>query len=143
MQDGSDILDRTVEQESPAHLELPCRVWTGYLNPENGYALYTMNGVRDYAHRQSHRYFIGPIPDGFHIDHLCRVHACVEPTHLEAVTRKINAERGIKATATHCVNDHEFTPANTTIRANGTRTCKRCNADRARRAYRSRQLQAA
>lgn len=137
MQDGSVLMDRTIEAPSPDHLERPCRVWQNYLGP-NGYGLFTMLGVRDYAHRQSYRWFVGEIPDGLHIDHLCRNHACVEPTHLEPVTRKVNAERGIRATATVCINGHEFTPTNTTIRANGTRKCKRCDADRHSQRYRAR-----
>lgn len=129
MQDGSLILGRTHEVQQPSHLAKPCRVWEGYLGPK-GYGLYTMNGVRDYAHRQSYRWFVGPIPDGLHIDHLCRNHGCVEPTHLEPVTPKVNAERGEKATKTHCVNDHEFTEANAYIAPdNGTRKCRTCRAE--------------
>jgi hypothetical protein len=29
----------------------------------------------------------------WHVDHLCRVRSCVNPDHLEAVTRKVNCQR--------------------------------------------------
>lgn len=41
-------------------------------------------------HKMAHRHFYeeakGAIPEGLAIDHLCRVRACVNPDHLEAVT---------------------------------------------------------
>ena len=51
-------------------------------------------GARKPAHRVSYEYFIGSIPEGYVIDHLCRNHPCVNPTHLEAVTCKTNVQRG-------------------------------------------------
>ena len=36
---------------------------------------------------------VGSIPDGLHLDHLCRVPACVNPEHLEPVTLAENNRR--------------------------------------------------
>lgn len=47
------------------------------------------------AHRASYEAFVGPIPDGLTIDHLCRVTRCVNPAHLEAVTHAENVRRGL------------------------------------------------
>jgi hypothetical protein len=49
------------------------------------------------AHRWSYRYHVGPLIDGLHLDHLCRVRNCVNPYHLEQVTPEINAARGADA----------------------------------------------
>lgn len=48
------------------------------------------------AHRVYYEVFVGPIPDGLHIDHLCRVTNCVNPAHLEPVTHRENLMRGAK-----------------------------------------------
>lgn len=45
-------------------------------------------------HRWVHLRFIGPIPEGYDVDHLCSVRNCVNPDHLEAVTRTENIQRG-------------------------------------------------
>lgn len=45
------------------------------------------------AHRAAYELEVGPIPDGFHIDHLCRNRLCVNPAHLEAVPQRVNSRR--------------------------------------------------
>lgn len=43
---------------------------------------------------------VGPIPDGLHLDHLCRNIICVSPDHLEPVTNEENVRRGAMAVPT-------------------------------------------
>lgn len=70
----------------------PCWIWTG---PErvNGYGARYFRGRPFYAHRAAYIEAIGEIPDGLHIDHLCRQRACVRPNHLEAVPPRVNQRR--------------------------------------------------
>ena len=102
-----------------------------------GYGVFSIGRFgRIYAHRWSYEHHVAPIPEGLVIDHLCRTPLCVNPDHLEPVTQRVNVHRGVSlaasyAEATHCVNGHEFTEANTYRRPdNGSRCCRRCKADR-------------
>jgi len=84
-----------------------------------------------------YEHFVGPIPDGFHIDHLCRNRACANPAHLEAVPPRVNILRGVGMSAiharqTHCVNGHPFDAENTLILPDGERCCRTCNRERQR-----------
>ena len=76
--------------------DTPCWLWTGFINPK-GYGIFGFGNNRSGgAHRWSYEYFVGPIPEGLQIDHLCRVRNCANPEHIEPVTPHINALRGAK-----------------------------------------------
>lgn len=47
------------------------------------------------THRVAYELLAVPVPDGLTIDHLCRVRACCNPDHLEAVTLRENLSRGL------------------------------------------------
>lgn len=51
------------------------------------------------AHRAAYEHYVGHIPSGMVIDHICHVTMCVRPSHLRAVTHKQNMEhrRGAQA----------------------------------------------
>jgi len=94
------------------------------------------------AHQFAYIEWIGPIPVGLVVDHLCRNRACCNPAHLEPVTNRENLMRGDTAAArlaaqTHCIHGHEFSKDNTYIKPEGTRACKAC-LRRRRREYRDR-----
>ena len=74
--------------------ESGCWLWQGYKNPK-GYGIAGHNGKICRAHRVMYEELVGPIPEGLDIDHLCRVRHCVNPDHLEPVTRRENILRGL------------------------------------------------
>jgi len=63
-------------------------------NTGNGYAKVRHDGRCTVAHRAIYRRFVGEIPPGFVLDHLCRVRDCVRPAHLEPVSVRENTRRG-------------------------------------------------
>src|SRR5437868_14473800 len=70
-----------------------CWTWQGAKSP-GGYGRFTVNGKDVMAHRFSYELFIGPIPPGRDVDHVCGTRDCPNPVHLEAVTRSENCLRG-------------------------------------------------
>lgn len=84
---------------------------------------------------------VGPIPDGFTLDHLCRNTSCANPAHLEPVTHEENVKRGRsgegQALRTHCPQGHEYTDDNT-YQHGGRRFCRACHRERNREYARAR-----
>jgi hypothetical protein len=77
-----------------------CLLWTG-ARSRGGYGNIGTNTGIFAVHRVMYELFVGPIPDGLEIDHLCRVRHCAAPAHLEAVTRQVNTLRGYQALSWH------------------------------------------
>ena len=69
-----------------------CWTWQGS-GTGTGYGMFWDGKRRVLAHRWSYEYFVGEIPEGLTIDHLCRQRSCVRPSHLEPVTLKENIGR--------------------------------------------------
>lgn len=112
--------------------ENDCWIWTGSLHVK-GYGHFSAKGRPIMAHRFAYEYFVGPIPEGMTIDHLCKRNPCVNPAHLEPTTCAENIRRGGNAAKTHCKHGHPFDEANTLHRAGGGRGCRTCARESARR----------
>lgn len=98
---------------------------------EDGYGYFHANKIHTYAHRFSYEHYVGPIPAGMTLDHLCRVRHCVNPDHLEPVTHRENILRGVgwsavNARKTHCPQGHRYSAWNTHITKEGWRRCRIC-----------------
>lgn len=122
--------------------DTPCWVSNRAMQP-NGYTKIGHNGRTFLTHRIAYEAFVGPIDEGLVIDHLCRVRACVNPDHLEAVTTRENLVRGETVTAlevaqTHCHRGHLLDGLNLYMRPDRLgRVCRACGRDRAREARRA------
>lgn len=108
-----------------------CWRWTG-AKCSTGYGAFE-GGERHPAartrltHRIAYALTQGGLPEGLTLDHLCRVRDCVNPAHLEPVTRGENVLRGVGHAAqnkrkTHCVRGHKLPPPG----ENGWRHCHPC-----------------
>lgn len=133
------VLDRCVVSESG------CWLWEGSTTPRGYAVMNDENAHRVYVHRwifeQAHR----PLEDGETVDHTCHHGAlcsaknecehrrCLNPAHLAAEPRSVNAAKQDRTWRTHCPHGHEYTEVNTYRRkSNGNRQCKKCAAVRMR-----------
>jgi hypothetical protein len=128
-----------------------CWLWP---TPEyNGYGRVSLNGKKTGVHRVAYQLAVGSIPPGSDIEHTCHTNdntcfkrwdcphrACVNPAHLEPVTRQENLRRAHRlgtpvgqSGKTHCPSGHPYNKRNTQFRKNGHRVCATCNRERARR----------
>ncbi|WP_350225228.1 HNH endonuclease [Arthrobacter sp. efr-133-TYG-118] len=117
-----------------------CWFWTKACNKQ-GYGTFNSGDGVIGAHRWSWESVNGPVPENLVLDHLCRVHNCVNPGHLEPATQAVNVERavpfGVYGSAnrrkTHCPQGHLYDDENTYVSKAGSRHCQVCIKERLRR----------
>ena len=108
----------------------PCWEWIA-AKRWGGYGVFLMNRRCQPAHRVAYTLLVGDIAEGLELDHLCRNPGCVNPSHLEPVSHKVNALRGISPAAnaarqSACIWGHPFDLMNTHYRRDGRRVCRVC-----------------
>lgn len=123
----------------------PSGCWLMPTSSKTGYA--AVRAIKDgvgkswYAHRLTYEAMVAPIPDGYTIDHLCRVRNCCNPDHLEAVPPAENTRRAVKVRYNgpkpvvrkgHCPAGHPYDATNGRVRRNGSVVCRTCHNDSAR-----------
>lgn len=113
-----------------------CWIWQGPTT--NGYGVIgegRRGGTTYRTHRVAYELLVGPVPDGLHLDHLCRVRACCNPAHLEPVTQAENNRRAGEA-RTHCPYGHALPPHGVKRRA-----CKTCKSEYDRQRHEAKKAQ--
>jgi hypothetical protein len=111
---------------------------------DTGYGLVWNGTKQQAAHRAAYEFFVGPIPEGYTIDHechnadltcrrgnLCPHRRCINPEHLTPKPLLENW-RAARARLTHCKRGHPFNEENTYWHLNAgywCRQCKQCKAD--------------
>lgn len=130
-------LSQSVADRAAAKFDLDdngCWVWTGCCD-KNGYGKIRGPGGKrvEYVHRAVYEDVVGPIPEGLELDHLCRNRSCINPDHLEPVTRLENMRRAgptgvsrVNADKTECIRGHPLSGANLYVTPDGRRQCRIC-----------------
>lgn len=110
-----------------------CWVWRGATD-SRGYGSCHLDGRTMGAHRAVYQIVVNAIPDGLDLDHLCRNRACVNPQHLEPVTRAENVARIPRPE--ECPRGHPLVAGNL-IAKHPHRACLECDRQRAREQMRA------
>ena len=103
-----------------------CWEWTASCGGGGKPPRYGQFKVRAGLNVKAHRYSYGAGPEDLSLDHLCRNTICVRPSHLEAVTIKVNILRGTSPCAlnhrkTSCPKGHLYY-----LGLDGRRRCRKC-----------------
>lgn len=132
-----------------------CWPWLAAKHPSGHGRFKGPDGRPESAHLSVYRHLVGEIPEATELDHLCHTRdtscaggptcphrACVNPAHMEPVTKRDNLLRGRSFSAdnarkTHCPKGHPLAGDNLVRSQLPWRACKTCkyaaNAARAKR----------
>jgi len=91
----------TAEQRFFAKVTQDGDCWVWPHRDKAGYGISFYDGRRWLPHRWAYTFLRGEIPEGLELDHMCRNRGCVNPWHLEPVTRSENARRTYREAEHH------------------------------------------
>lgn len=113
----------------PIEFTQECWLWRG---TGSRYGVITKDGITQTAHRYVYRLLVGEIPKNLQLDHLCEVKKCVNPSHLEPVTRLENMQRYRAKFGGKCNKGHEMTGNNLQVyiyKGKEQKRCRQCAND--------------
>jgi hypothetical protein len=134
------LLQRLERRTAPPAHAGDCWQWQG-TGTRTGYGQIRVGGKGTpmaYVHRIAYELMVGPVPEGMEVDHLCFNRGCLNPEHLEPVTRAENHRRRRgrpyrpQNLGETCRHGHPR-EGNTSVNANGRRYCVACHREAVRR----------
>lgn len=113
-----------------------CWLWLASCN-KYGYGAFRKNGKYIGAHVFAYELFNGKIEGDLCIDHLCKNRKCVNPSHMELVTRGENTRRGMadRPRQLFCLRGHQKTQEGRCLQCHADREYNRRNKNTARNKY--------
>jgi hypothetical protein len=112
--------------------ESGCWEWQQHLN--RGYGVFTVHGKAKMAHRVMWELVGHKVDLSLELDHICNNRKCVNPKHLQEVTRQVNllrsgSQSALNARKKTCPKGHPYTGRNLMV-FRGKRHCRTCNTAR-------------
>jgi hypothetical protein len=119
-----------------------CWLWTGTIIP-SGYGILRQlprrrdqPQIRWLAHRFAWEVLRGRLPRGMDVHHLCSVKRCVNPDHLEPLSKADHIRTwNHEGSKTHCPQGHPYDLLNTRWSEQGERVCRVCRICARKRHY--------
>lgn len=93
------LIANSILSEDTSFEGTPCWIWIGKRSNGREREYGALNIRREgkhrtfAAHRVAYEELVGPIPDGYQIDHKCGCTLCINPNHLEPVPPVENYQR--------------------------------------------------
>lgn len=114
-----------------------CWYFARYINNWGyGQIFNTRTRKAEMVHRIMYETFVGDIPKDYQIDHLCMNRSCINPDHLEAVTRTENLKRAPNYPSNRvvCPKGHKYDRV-MIIGVRPARVCTKCRREASARHY--------